>query len=85
MLIVGEENNRGEWKKANVLRLVKGKDNVVRGIILLHKGNQIERPVQSVSHLEIRSSRGVQPECIAKKAAREHQRKKNCCSERMLT
>ena len=34
MLIVGEEKNRGEWKKAKFLRLVKGKDNVLRGIIL---------------------------------------------------
>ena len=38
VLIIGEEKNRGEWIKAKVLRLVKGKDNVVRGIILLHKG-----------------------------------------------
>ena len=37
VLIVGEEKSRGEWKKAKVLRLVKGKDSVVRGIILLHK------------------------------------------------
>ena len=38
VLIVGEEKNRGEWKKAQVLRLIKEKDNVVRGIILLHQG-----------------------------------------------
>ena len=67
VLIVGEKKNRGEWKKAKILRLVKGKNNVVRGIILLHKGNQIERPVQSVYPLEIRGSHGVQPECIVKK------------------
>ena len=34
---------------------------------MLHKGNQIERPVQSVCPLEIRSSHGVQPKCIVKK------------------
>ena len=67
VLIIGEEKNRAEWKKAKVLRLVKGKDNVVRGIILLHRGNQIERPVRSVCPLEIRSSHGVQPECIVRK------------------
>ena len=66
MLIVREEKNRGERKKAKVLRLVIGKDNVVRSIILLHKGNKIERPVQSVCPLEIRSSHGVQPERIVK-------------------
>ena len=67
VLIIGEEKNRGEWKKAKVLRLVKGKDNVVRGIILLHKGKQIERPVQSVCLLEVGNSCGVQPECIVRK------------------
>ena len=66
MLIVGEEKKRSEWKKARVLQLVKGKDNVVRGIILLHKGKQIERPVQSVCPLEIRSSQGVQQEWIVR-------------------
>ena len=67
VLIIGEEKNRGEWKEAKVLRLVKGKGNVVRGIILLYKGKQIERPVESVCPLEIRSSYGVQPECIVRK------------------
>ena len=64
VLIVGEEKNRDEWKKAKVLRLVEGKDNVVRGTILLHKGNITERPVQSVCPLEITTSHGVQPDCI---------------------
>ena len=66
-LVVGEEKNRGQWKKAMDLRLVKGKDNVVRGIILSHKGNQIARLVQSVCPLEIRSSNGDQTERIVKK------------------
>ena len=73
VLIVGEEKNRGKWKKAKVLRVVKGKNNVVRGIILLHKGNQIETPVQSVCSLEIISSHGVPSECIVKKQ-QENQR-----------
>ena len=78
MLIVGEEKNRDEWKKAKVLRLVKGKDNVVRGITLLHIGNQIERPVQSVCPLEIRSLHGVQPECIVRKQKERTREESEC-------
>ena len=55
VLVVGEEKNRGLWMKARVLRHVKGKDGVIRGAILLHKGNHIERPIQLLCPLEIRS------------------------------
>ncbi len=59
VLIVGEEKNRGKWMKGKVLRIVKGADGVPRGVILLHKGNRLERPLQAVCPLEIRStSRG---------------------------
>ena len=54
VLIVGEEKNHGLWMKARVLRHVKGKDRVMRGAILLHKGNHIERPIQLLCPLEIR-------------------------------
>lgn len=54
MLIVGEEKNRGLWKKGKVVRIVKGRDDVVRGVILLRKGKQLERPLQAVCPLEIR-------------------------------
>ena len=54
VLIVGDEKNRGEWKKGKVVRLVQGKDGVVRGVVLLRKGHTIERPVQLVCPLEIR-------------------------------
>ncbi|XP_068671091.1 uncharacterized protein [Montipora foliosa] len=53
-LVVGDETNRGEWKKGKVSRLIQGKDGVVRGVILLHKGHNIERPLQLVCPLEIR-------------------------------
>ena len=46
VLIVGDEKNRGEWKKAKVVRYVKGKDGVVRGVVMLCKGHHIERPLQ---------------------------------------
>ena len=56
--IIGDEKNRGEWKKGRVLRHIKGRDGVVRGVGLLHKGNQIQRPLQLVCPLEIRSRLG---------------------------
>ncbi len=56
VLIVGEEKNRGKWMKGKVLRIVKGADGVPRGVILLHKGNRLERPFQAVCPLEIRST-----------------------------
>ena len=55
VLVVGENKNRGEWKKAKVVQHVKGRDRVVRGVILLHKGNRIRRPLQLLCPLKIRS------------------------------
>ena len=59
VLVVGEEKNRGHWMKGKVEKLIKGKDNVVRGVvrgvILRHKGHLIERPLQAACPLEIRS------------------------------
>ena len=56
VLVVGDEKNRGEWKEGKVMRLIQGKDGVVRGVILLHKGHTIERPLQLVCPLEIRGA-----------------------------
>ena len=51
-----DEKNRGRWMKGNVVKYVKGiKDGVIRGVILLHKFNYLERPVQLVCPLETRS------------------------------
>ena len=55
VLIVGDERNRGEWKKGKVVRLIQGKDGVIRGVTLLHKGHTIERPLQLVCPLEIKA------------------------------
>ena len=41
--------------KGKVVRYVTGKDGVIRGVILLHKGNYMERPIQLVCPLEIGS------------------------------
>jgi len=54
VLIVGDERNKGQWKKARVEELLKGRDSVVRGVILRYKGHLIERPIQAVCPLEIR-------------------------------
>jgi hypothetical protein len=50
-----DEKNRGRWMKGNVVKYVKGKDGVIRGVILLHKCNYLERSVQLVCPLETRS------------------------------
>ena len=55
LLIIGDSKNRGEWKKGRVERLVKGKDGVVRGVVLLHNGKRIERPLQLVCPWEIKA------------------------------
>ncbi len=64
VLVLGEEKNRGKWKKGKVVSHVKGKDGIVRGVTLLHKGHTIERPLQAVCPLEIRS-------CVAEEATDE--------------
>ena len=56
VLIVGDENKRGEGKKGNVVRVTEGRDGVVRGVTLLHKGRTIKRPIQLVCPLEIRAA-----------------------------
>ena len=58
VLIIGDEKNRGEWQKGRVLRHIRGRDGVVRGVGLLHKENEIQQPLQLVCPLEIRSRLG---------------------------
>ena len=70
-LVVGEEKNRGHWMKGKVEKLIKGKDNVVREVILRHKGHLIERPLQAVCPLEIRSDVDVVRELPAENVIAE--------------
>ena len=56
MLVVGEEKNRAEWKRGKVVELIKGKDNVVRGVKILMKGQTIERPLSLVCFLELKET-----------------------------
>ena len=54
MLVVGDEKNQAKWKKGRIMRHVQGRDGVIRGVILLHKGHHIERPLSLVCPLEIK-------------------------------
>ena len=49
-----EMRRTAEWKKGKVVRLIQGKDVVVRGLTLFRKGHTIKRP-QLVCPLEIRA------------------------------
>ena len=61
LLIVGEEKNREEWKKGLVLRQIRGRKDVVRGVVLRHKGHTIERPLNLVCSLDIKGLRSLVP------------------------
>ena len=54
VLVVVDEKNKRQWRKARVVRYIEGKDGVVRGVILLHKGHHIERPLNLVCSLELK-------------------------------
>ena len=54
VLVVGDEKNRGKWKKGRVMRHVRGRNGVIRGVALLHKGHYIERPLSLVCPLEVK-------------------------------
>ena len=72
VLVLGEEKNRGIWKNGKVVGHVKGRDGVVRGVKLPHKGHTIERPLQACP-LEIRSciAEEVKDERVEEKATEE--------------
>ena len=77
VLIVGDEKNRGEWKKAKVVRYVQGKDGVVRGVVMLYKGHHIERPLQLICSLELKGLVGAteqEPAKINREAAENEPR-----------
>ena len=56
VLVVGEQKNRGIWMKGKVLHHIKGRDGIVWEPVLLHKGHEIERPLELLCPLEIRSA-----------------------------
>ena len=84
VLVVGDEKNRSEWKKGKVVRLVQGKDGVVRGVALFRKGHTIERPLQLVFPLEIRAVENTDEPQEGRRQQvdlRSQRIKKNCSSE----
>lgn len=48
VLIKGEEKNRNKWKIGKVVRLIRGRDQVVRGVQLQTGKGTIERPIQLI-------------------------------------
>ena len=53
VLIRGDEKNRGQWSIGVVERLIKGKDDVVRGARLKTNKSHVERAVQLLYPLEL--------------------------------
>ena len=53
VLIRGDEKNRGQWSIGVVERLVKGKDDVIRGARLKTNKSHVERAVQLLYPLEL--------------------------------
>ena len=44
VLVFGEEKNRGEWKKSNVVEHIHGRDEVIRAVKLQRNNRLIGRP-----------------------------------------
>ena len=53
VLVKGEEKNRNKWKIGKVTKLIKGNDEVVRGVKLQSGKTIIERPIQLIYPLEL--------------------------------
>ena len=53
MLIKGKEKNRNKWKMGKVTKLIREKDNVIRGVKLHCAKSTIERPIQLIYPLEL--------------------------------
>ena len=52
VLVMGDEKNRGKWKKGRVLHHVRERDVIIRVVTLLHKGHHFYRPLSLVCPLE---------------------------------
>ena len=56
VLVVGDGKNRHEWKHGLVGDLLRGKDEVVRGVRMIVNNKVWERPIQLICPLEIKST-----------------------------
>ena len=61
MLIKGEERNRAKWKIGIVTKLIRGRDEIVRGAILRAGKDHLERAVQHLYPMELQCDRYVDP------------------------
>ena len=55
VLVVGESKNRRQWSHGLVCELLKGQDNIARGVRMIVRNKIWERPIQLVCPLEIKS------------------------------
>ena len=55
VLIESESKNRREWRTGMVTKLIKRKDDIVRGVKLRVGQKKWERPVQAIYLMEIRT------------------------------
>ena len=56
VLVVGDAKNKHDWRHGLIVELLKGKDEVVRGVKMIVKNNVWEHPVQLICSLEIKST-----------------------------
>ena len=55
VLVVGDSKNHRQWNHELVCELLKGKDNVIRGVRMVVRNKISERPIQLICPLEIKS------------------------------
>ena len=67
VLIVGEEENCGLWMEGKMLQHFTGRDGVIRGAVVLHMRNHLERPLQLLCPLEIRSEMPAETSVVRRK------------------
>ena len=62
MLISEDKVSRGKWPMGRVERLLPGKDNLIRTVIVKTKKGLLRRPVQMLHRLEANSTQFVNGE-----------------------
>ena len=61
MLIQRDERNRGKWKLGIVVKLIKGRDGVVRAARLRAGKSYLERAIQQLCLMELSCDRIQEP------------------------
>ena len=82
--IQSEAKNRREWKKGLVTKLIKGKDNIIRGVKLRVGKNEWERPVQAVCPMEIRAHVPVAPDIVTEIRTLPKRRAKDTANDALI-